>query len=171
MIPRLETERLILRGMIEADIVEEQAFLATDRAAFVGGPMHKFDVWRYCASLMGHWKFRGFGLFAIEEKVTGRYLGRAGPWFPQDWPEPEIGWTMMANAEGKGFAREAAEAARAWAYTEKNLDKMISLIDPANTRSIALAERLGAKFECEFEHFKFGTMSIWRHPSKAELGL
>ncbi|MGI9393987.1 MAG: GNAT family N-acetyltransferase, partial [Boseongicola sp.] len=66
-------------------------------------------------------------------------------WYPEDWPEPEIGWTVWAaEAEGEGFAFEAAKAARDFAFRELGWTTAVSYIDDGNDRSVALAERLGA---------------------------
>lgn len=163
-IPTLRTDRLILRPMAAGDVVHEQAFYGSDRAAFVGGPMHPADTWRYVATYIGHWHLRGYGTFAVEEAASGTYCGHVGPWFPEGWPEPEISWTLMAGAEGRGIAFEAATAARDWAYRCLGWTTSISLIDADNRRSALLAERLGARREGVFEHHKYGALEIWRHP-------
>jgi len=169
IIPTLETDRLILRAPCEADVAAEAAFFASDRAEFVGGKMPEEQVWRMIAAFLGHWALRGFGFWALEDKATGSYLGRTGLWYPAGWPEPEIGWTLMAAAEGKGVAYEAAMAARAFAYDTLGWQTAISLISVDNTRSIALADRLGATRESTFEHERLGTCFIYRHPSAMDL--
>ncbi len=168
-IPTLETERLRLGAFSLEDFEPEAEFFATDRAAFVGGRMSREQVWRWMASVIGHWAFRGYGFFSVQEKASGRHVGHVGPWFPEGWPEPEIGWTMMNGFEGKGYAFEAAEAARRWAYEARGWKTAISLIVPGNTRSIALAEKLGAWHERDFEHARFGRCHIYRHPGPEDL--
>ena len=99
-------------------------------------------------------------------QVAGRALGTAGPWFPEGWPEPEIAWTLWdAEAEGKGYATEAALATRAYAYDTLGWTTAISLILDGNDRSAALAARLGCVREGGFTHAQFGATSIWRHPA------
>ena len=168
-IPTLETERLILRALCEGDIAFEKAFLASDDARFVGGPMPPHRAWRSIAMVIGHWALRGFGFWALEEKKTGQYMGRVGLWYPDGWLEREIGWTLMPHAWGKGFATEAAIASRAHAYDVLGWDTAISQIDPANEASRAVATRLGASFEKHHEDPDFGMIEIWRHPSAADL--
>jgi RimJ/RimL family protein N-acetyltransferase len=165
MIPTLTTDRLILRAPAETDLDAEAEFYASDRAIHVGGPLLREQVWRALASFIGHWHFRGYGFWGIEDRASGQYLGRAGLWNPEGWPEPEIGWALMAGAEGRGIAFEAAQAARNHAYRTLGWETAISLIDPDNARSIKLAERLGAVFERDFEHLRFGKTLIYRHPS------
>lgn len=168
-IPTLETERLILRAPALKDFPAESAFFESDASRFVGGPVRPDQSWRSLASVIGHWALRGYGFWALESKDTGEYMGRVGLWNPEGWPEPEIGWTLMENAQGHGFATEAAIAARDYAYHELGWETAISLIDPANKASEAVAKRLGASFETTYEHPAFGTMYIWRHPSAADL--
>lgn len=164
-IPTLETERLRLRAPCEADFPAEAEFFASQASHFVGGPKRPDETWRALAMMLGHWMLRGYGFWGIEDKADGTYLGRVGLWGPEGWPEPEIGWTLMPHATGKGYATEAALAARAYAYDVLNWPTAISLIDPANVTSEAVARRLGAEFETTYEHPGFGTMYVWRHPA------
>ncbi len=163
-VPTLETERMFLRALREQDFEEEAAFFATERSQFVGGPLPRDQVWRAVAGMIGHWALRGFGFWALEEKTSGRYLGRAGLWCPDGWPERELGWTLMEHAEGQGFAREAALAARAFAYDTLGWTTLISLIAAGNTRSEALATRLGARPERDWIAPAGWPAVIWRHP-------
>ena len=168
-IPTLSTERLVLRGFQDSDLEAEYEFYASKRSKFVGGPFSREQTFRVIAAFAGHWMLRGYGFWAVEEKATGQYLGRVGLWNPEGWPEPEIGWTLMGNAEGKSVGFEAASASRDYAYNTLGWTTAISMIDPDNVRSIRLAERLGAKFEKTFTHERFGETTIYRHPSKEEL--
>ncbi len=164
-IPTLETERLILRAPRAEDFAAEADFFASDASRFVGGPMDSEQTWRAFATLLGHWALRGYGFWGLQEKSSGRYLGHVGLWNPHGWPEREIGWTLMSDATGQGFATEAAIAARAHAYDILGWPTAISLIDPENTASMAVAKRLGAAYESTYEHSRFGLMQIWRHPA------
>ena len=69
-----------------------------------------------------HWVLRGYGPFALEDKATGAFIGVAGPWFPEGWPEPEITWALMLGQTGKGYATEAARRALAFARDTLGLD-------------------------------------------------
>ena len=170
LIPRLETERLILRGFRPEDFELFAGFAASDRARFVGGPSERNLAWRGFCGMTGHWVHRGYGFFVIEDKGTGKTLGTCGPYFPEGWPEPEIGWSLWdAEAEGKGFAREAALAARAFAYDTLGWTTAISLIVEGNTRSEALAQRMGCTRDGTFTHAQFGATAIWRHPAPSDL--
>ena len=168
-IPEIETERLRLCAPAERHIEAEAEFMASDRAKYVGGPMTMEQTWRAWACIIGHWHMRGYGFWAVEAKDTGTYVGHVGLWCPHGWPEPEIGWSVMAASEGKGFAQEAALAARDFAYGILGWTTAISLIAPENARSIALAERLGATLDGEFDHERYGRTLIYRHPSPEDL--
>ncbi|ABD53670.1 GNAT family N-acetyltransferase [Jannaschia sp. CCS1] len=170
MIPTLLSERLTLRGPSPSDFEAIAAFRASDRARFVGGPSSKAESWQYLAGLIGHWDMRGYGRWIITE--TGyeeTALGIVGPHYPYDWPEPELAWTLFEGAEGKGYAFEAARLARDYAYQTLDWETAVSFVAPDNTRSLALAQKLGCGPDGTFTHEVFGTMHIWRHPSPAEV--
>jgi len=168
-IPRLETDRLILRAPCEPDFEAEAAFFQTQASEFVGGPKKPHEAWRNLAMMVGHWVFRGYGFWALEAKATGEYLGRVGLWFPEGWLEREVGWTLMNTATGKGYATEAAFAARAYAYDVLGWDTAISQIDPRNAGSKAVATRVGAAFERIYTDPEYGDIEIWRHPAPSEV--
>lgn len=145
--PVLTTERLILRAPIASDWPHWRDFRMSDRSRFVGGgaDTKSSETWRNYSMIIGHWIMRDWGMFVFTLKGDDTPLGMTGPWFPEGWPEHEIGWSVWTSeAEGKGYVREAALAARAYAYHTLGWETAVSYIDPENTRSIALAERLGA---------------------------
>lgn len=165
MIPTLETERLILRAPGQQDLDAYADFLASERSRMVGGPLNRIDAWRSLAAIVGHWSLRGFGRWALDTKSGETSLGFVGLHFPEGWPEPEIAWTLFGNNEGNGYAQEAARAARDFAYKTLNWTRSISLIDPANHRSVALAKRMGATPGEVFNHPTFGPLTVWQHPT------
>lgn len=168
-IPTLETDRLILRAPSLADLDAEAEFFSSEQAEFLGGTLSREQVFRVIASFIGHWALRGFGFWGVQEKSSGRYVGHVGLWYPEGWPEREIGWAVLKWAQGKGFAYEAAVKARQHAYDTLNWTTAISLIAPGNTRSRALATRLGASEETSFQHERLGDSLIYRHPSPEAL--
>lgn len=162
-IPILETERLILREPRLEDFEPLAEFLGSDRARFVGGPMDRSSVHRALFANIGHWFLRGYGFWYVTPKGSDAPVGRVGFIYADGWDEPELGWQVFAEAEAKGIAFEAASAAREHAARHQGLDGVISYINPANTRSIALAERLGATFEREGEVVG-NPCHVYRHP-------
>ncbi|MHC0054264.1 GNAT family N-acetyltransferase [Actibacterium sp. D379-3] len=170
-IPTLETERLILRGPKAEDWEADAAFRTSDRAQFVGGPYTRMTAWRGFAARWGHWAMRGYGMFTVTLRGSDAALGVVGPLFAEGWAEPELGWILYEAAEGKGIAHEAALACRDYAYGTLGWTTAISYIDADNTRSRALAERLGCVLDPTVSH-PFGAEAstlVYRHPSPEAL--
>ena len=169
--PRLETDRLILRGPEQRDAEPMIAFLLDQvRAAGFGASPNRGDAWRWYALNIGHWHLHGYGYFTIEDKATGIPAGICGIWNPEGWPEPEVGWVVFDGFEGKGIAHEAALRARRWAYEDLGFTTLTSNIVPGNTRSAALAQRLGAHMERSYVNVHMGEENLWRHPGPEALG-
>ncbi|MEM6375153.1 MAG: GNAT family N-acetyltransferase [Pseudomonadota bacterium] len=166
-IPVIETEDLVLRGPRESDFNALADFYASDRAKFVGGPRNRFESWKAFLADLGHWVLRGYGKWTIEHRTSGETVGRTGIIYHDGWQEPELGWVLYEGFEGQGLALQASRAARSHAARHWALDGLISYIDPRNERSIALAKRLGARFECE-GNVVGESCHIWRHPSMEE---
>lgn len=170
--PVQETERLILRAPRASDFDAFAPFVMSDRARFIGGGADK-DIghaWRVLAILSGHWHLRGFGTFVAEARNTGEPVGSMGPWFPGDWPEQELGWTIWTeDAEGQGFAFEAMSAIRRHAYADLGWSTAVSYIDVNNPRSEALAMRLGCVIDTGAQFARpEEPVRVWRHPAPAE---
>ena len=143
--PVLETERLILRVPRLSDF-EAYAAMGQDEEnmRFIGGAAPRSVAWRKFLQMPGAWVLQGFAMFAIEEKASGRWLGQLGPWQPEGWPGTEVGWAFAREAQGRGFATEAGEAAFAWAGANLGWAEVIHSIHPDNTPSQELARRLGS---------------------------
>ncbi|HYW74832.1 MAG TPA: GNAT family N-acetyltransferase [Pyrinomonadaceae bacterium] len=149
---RLESERLVLRWFREDDFDAYAAIAADEEVMkFIGGTQTRFEAWRAMASHIGHWYFRGYGVFAVEEKTSGEMIGRIGFMNPPGWPGFEIGWTLARASWGKGYATEGARRAMQYAFTEMNRDHLFSCIAPENINSARVAERLGETVEGETE--------------------
>jgi len=145
MIPRLETERLILRGFKPEDLEAYAAMMADpDVARYIApAPMTRAEAWRAMATSLGHWHLRGYGAWAVERKSDGALAGRVGMINPEGWPALEIGWTLGKPYWGAGYATEAAAAAMRYAFLTQPVDRLVSNIDAANVASQSVAIRLG----------------------------
>ncbi|WP_341366906.1 GNAT family N-acetyltransferase [Yoonia sp. BS5-3] len=164
MIPTLHTERLTLRAPRPDDFEAYAAFRGSERAKMLGGPFSRAQAFAQLAEIIGHWTLRGFGRWMVADRQTDEPLGIVGLLYPEGWPEPEIAWSVFEAAEGRGIAYEAALAARSYAYGTLGWTTAVSLVDPANTRSVALARRMGCVDGETYEHATHGLMHIWRHP-------
>ena len=164
--PVLETERLILRQPGAQDWPQWRAMLASDRARFIrAGDADDALSWRAFGHVIGHWVLRGWGNFVFTLKGDDTALGMTGPWYPHGWPEKEIGWSVWSEAgEGKGYAFEAASRVIRHAYETLGWDTAVSYIVQDNTRSIALAERLGAVLDPEAATPRDEPCLVYRHP-------
>jgi len=112
---------------------------------YLGGAMPRSVAWRALAQVVGMWTLRGFGQFSAIEKDTGRWVGRVGPWEPEDWPAQEVGWMMRRSAWGKGYATEAATACMRFVVEDLGWARVTHMIHPENTGSQAVARRLGSE--------------------------
>ena len=160
-----ETDRLLLRQWQESDFEQYAAYYGDDELArYVGGVSSRADAWRRMASLIGHWTLRGYGHWAVEEKETGRFVGGVGLWFPEGWPELELGYWLTRDMQGKGYATEAAIKSRTCAYEVVGAKTLVSYIHPDNEPSKRVAERLGAQFEKIIELLDHGLHCVYRYP-------
>ena len=143
--PTLETPRLILRPPREEDLDGWEELLGDEETArFIGGVRARADAWRAMMTMAGSWAIKGFAMFSVIEKDSGRWLGRIGPWQPEGWPGTEVGWSLVRSAWGQGYAVEAAEAAIDWAFEALGWDEVVHVIAVDNVRSQAVAKRLGS---------------------------
>lgn len=149
----LTTERLHLR-MLEQSDFEEYAAIHTDPEVTrftTRTHLDRTEAWRHLAMIVGHWHLRGFGMWGVFERESGRLVGRVGFHQPEGWPDFELGWTMGRASWGKGYAPEAARACLDYAFDVMKRDHVISLIDPNNIASIRVAEKIGETVEGETE--------------------
>ena len=158
---KVETARLLLRPFQQSDFDVYAAMMAdpeVTRYLGSGATAGRDEAWRHLAMLAGHWRLRGFGHWAVEVKETGRFIGRVGLWYPEGWPEYEVGWVIDRDAWGHGYAAEAARVAVHHAYETLRLEHVISLILPENRRSIRVAEKLGGHREKQEDFRGYDTL-------------
>ena len=155
--PTLTTERLILRPLAASDISAYAALNADPEVArFLspdGQPYSAHGSWHQLAMFIGHWTLRGFGMWAVAEAERPHVLvGRVGAYQPDGWPDIEIGWALARSCWGRGYATEGAAAAIRYAFDVLERPRIVSLIHPANARSLAVAARLGQRRSGEWVH-------------------
>ena len=138
----IETERLILRKHTLDDYEPAYAMYSDPivvRHIGDGKPGTRQDVWHRVLRFAGHWQLLGYGLFAVEEKASGNFVGEVGladfhRGLGDDFdPFPEAAWIMAASAHGKGYATEAMHAALTWFDDNRGRQRTVCIIDPPNT--------------------------------------
>jgi RimJ/RimL family protein N-acetyltransferase len=156
----IATERLVLRKPRAEDAPDlAVAYADPEVVRFIGdgSTASLAEVREGIEEWLERWDTWGLSLFSLERRDDGRVVGRAGflRWDPETWEvggdETELGWLLAREHWGHGYATEAALALRDWAFAERGLTRLISLIAPANLRSIRVAERLGERYERDVE--------------------
>ncbi|HEY3567279.1 MAG TPA: GNAT family N-acetyltransferase [Thermoanaerobaculia bacterium] len=156
-VPVLSTERLRLRGFHAGDL-DGYAAMYADREVLrylvgAGGePWDRGRAWRHMAFLLGHWQLRGCGMWAVEHKETGAFLGSVGFADPEGWPGCELAWALSSRWWGHGYATEGARAALAYGFRVLGKDRIVSFIHPENRASIRVAERIGETLQGPVSH-------------------
>jgi RimJ/RimL family protein N-acetyltransferase len=162
-VPTLTTARLTLRAPVLADFDHHAAFHASPRAGWEGGEKSRKAAWAVWAGDVAVWHLRGYGAFSVD--LDGVFVGEVGIFHPDHFPGPEFGWMVVPEAEGKGIAYEASTAALDWVRASLKWPSITSIIDPGNTRSIALALRLGGVIDHSLSGIDPGDVVI-RHDLK-----
>jgi RimJ/RimL family protein N-acetyltransferase len=129
-IPTLMTQRLELRALHRRDFDAYAALRADPEVMrYVGGdgPWDRDRSWRHMAFLLGHWQLKNFGMWAVEHRATGAFLGMIGFAEPAGWPGFELAWTLARRFWGHGYATEGARVALAHALLVLKKARVISL--------------------------------------------
>ncbi len=143
---RIETARLILRPTRWEDFDAWAEFMADDDATrFLGGRQPRSVTWRTMLTMAGAWYLRQPAMFSVIERASGRWVGRLGPWMPDGWPGTEVGWGIIRECWGRGYAVEGATAAIDWAFDRFRWTEVIHSIAPGNQASQAVARKLGSR--------------------------
>ena len=174
MVPVLETARLILRGNRPGDLPALSAMFADpDFVRFVGGKTaSREEAWRKLLTNVALWGFIGYGYWAVERKSDGEMIGQVGfADFKRDMQPsieglPEMGWVFATHVHGQGYAAEATAAAAAWADENLPGQDFVAIIDPDNTPSIKVADRLGFT-ERSDATYKDAPIFLYRRPARS----
>ncbi|MGG4607201.1 GNAT family N-acetyltransferase [Providencia sp. Me31A] len=151
LIPEIETQRLILsKHKVEDFPALTQLWAAESMVRYIGGiPSTERESWMRMLAYGGLWPLLGFGYWAVREKDTRKYVGDLG--FadfhrmvePKVTGIPEAGWVISPEFQGKGYATEAMQAALVWLKGQNKYRQTICFIEPRNTASIRVAEKVG----------------------------
>jgi RimJ/RimL family protein N-acetyltransferase len=151
LIPVLETERLRMREprLADFDAVVSMFSDAEFTRFLTGKPQSREETWLRLMRLSGHWNLMGYGFWALEDKLSGAFLGHAGyvegrrEMTPSLEGVPELGWSLAPAAQGKGYATEAVARAIRWGENHFGRVRMVCIIVPENAPSIRVAQRTG----------------------------
>jgi RimJ/RimL family protein N-acetyltransferase len=151
MIPIIETERLILRGMVRADFPAfAEIWAEPEVVRFIGGKPHgEAESWGKFKGNAGSWVIDGFGQWGVFGKSNDRLLGQVGFFTGKrelgpDFDEaPEAGWVLSGSAQGQGFGFEALVAAHQWFDAQSFGGQSWAMIDDGHRISLRLAAKLG----------------------------
>ena len=150
-VPRLETERLILRGHRLDDFPAIRDIWADPIVTkyISGKPRPEEEAWLKFLRATGFWVHLGYGYWIVEDKETGAVMGETGfgdfrrDMTPSNRNQPEIGWSLGASYHGRGLGSEAAKAVVAWGDEQNFNEPMSCIIELENIASIRIAEKLG----------------------------
>ena len=149
--PVIETERLILRGMVRGDFPALAAIWQEPEVVrFIGRkPRPVPESWAVFLRIAGSWVIEGFGQWGIIRKADGAFLGQAGFFTgmrglgPDFDAAPEAGWVLTAGVHGQGYGREAVTAAHRWFDAQPFGGRSRAMIEIGHAASFAIAGRLG----------------------------
>jgi RimJ/RimL family protein N-acetyltransferase len=114
-----------------------------------GRPFTEEESWTRLLRYVGHWDLLGFGYWVVEEKAMGGFAGEIGfadykrNLEPSLAGVPEIGWVLAPQAQGRGYATEAARAVIAWGDAHLGSSRTACIVHPDNLPSIRVAEKCG----------------------------
>ncbi len=161
-LPGLQTPRLRLRAPGLADFDAWARIFCGPAGVHLGGPFSRDEAFTEFAATCGLWLLRGHGLWTAEARGSGAVQGFVLIGFEPGDREPELGFLFLPEAEGQGLAHEASRAVQAQARA-LGLPSLVSYVDAANTRSVALALRLGARRDPAAEAAIHHDCHVYRH--------
>lgn len=143
----LETERLLMRPLVESDVDEIFAMRSDeDIMRFIREPQRRSESLDWIKLVSDRWSSEKLGFCAVIEKETNKFLGWCGVWRLLETDEMEIGYAIEKGNWGKGFATEAAEKFMQYAFEDLKTEKLVAVARPENTASRRVMEKLGMQF-------------------------
>ena len=147
-----ETKRLLLRRQVLEDLDALWALYCNPEITkyILDAPKTYEEAKEELEWFMnGHPRHPELGLWATIHKETGRFIGRCGllPWTLEGQNEVEVAYSLAQDFWGQGLATEAAQGILQYGFEKLNLARMLCLIDPANTASQRVAEKIGMTLE------------------------
>lgn len=161
--PKLKTERLVLRAYTLEDFDAFAAYFESERSPFTDGPVSRTHAWDLFTAGAGRWMIAGHGAWTITVHGKDKSVGLVSLNTPIALPYPELGYILWTGHEGRGFAQEAAEAARKFAFDVLGWPVLISGVHKDNARSIRLAKSMGAVLDPAIHYPAEPDTRFYRH--------
>ncbi len=170
-IPILETRRLRLRSLRTGDFADSHAMWSSPEVVrhITGKPSTREETWARLLRNVGHWTLFHFGVWAVETRATSSFIGEVGL---ADYKRemqgavpgaPEMGWVLVPQAHGSGYASEAVRAVAAWADANLDFARTSCIIAPANLASIGVAKKVGFR-ECAATTYRNEPTLVFERP-------
>ncbi len=152
----IETARLVLRRPVSEDVGPLAELNADPEVMKYIGDGHVRTFQQTAAGIqraISEWDEHGYGLFSMNRRDTGDYIGwvtLAEPAFlPEVLPAVEIGWRLARRHWGQGFATEGAREVLRFGFESCGLDEIVSIRHIENDASLRVMEKLGLHFDFE----------------------
>jgi ribosomal-protein-alanine N-acetyltransferase len=145
----LETDRLILRPFNKNDVDSVFAMRSdADVMRFIREPQASRDEAESWINLISsRWETEKIGFYAVIEKSSNQFIGWCGLWRLKETDEIEVGYALVKDCRGKGFAVEAAGAVLTYGFEELKLEEIVAVARPENRASWRVMERLGMTYD------------------------
>lgn len=166
VLPRLVTDRLVLRAPELADLPLWTEICGGPDGALVGGPMSDREAWEAFCTYTAGWALHGHGLWSVETRGAADLVGFVMLGLEWEDRDPELGWMMDPAARGKGYGSEAATAARDHGLGLLGPGVCVSYVAAGNTPSARLAASIGATRDTAAEATLGDGTQIWRHGAR-----
>lgn len=142
----LETKRCVLRETVEEDVEAFYAMYQEPSVTRYTEPLYedKEKERQYIRDYRNYvYRFYEFGIWTVTEKETGTVIGRAGINMREGFETPEIGFVIGVPWQGQGIAFEICTAISDYARNELHMNALQALVQPENSASVRLCEKLG----------------------------
>jgi RimJ/RimL family protein N-acetyltransferase len=162
----LQTARLRMRPLVLADLDDLFRLRADPEVSRYIGVRNRDETAVALASFVDHWREYGFGIWALKQAETSRFVGRCGLRRATEVPDVELAYTLHKEFWGKGFATEASRAALRFGFETVGIDRIIAFAVPDNRASTRVMEKLGMRYEKRAPFH--GLDHVWYAISRAE---
>ena len=149
----ITTKRLIIRPCTLADF-EAMHAVWSDPEVMAPIPSQPYDQaasWARLSEKISHQARHGFSKWTVAETAGGMVIGECGMHYFDGGPDIELGYRLARTSWGQGLAAEAAQACLDWALAERP-ERVVAIVDPANTRSVRILNKIGMVKDGTFPH-------------------